>query len=317
MNHYEILGVDRAADADVIDAAYGVMIRRCHPDEFGGSNEDAEDYAARLEDAYAVLGDPDRRRAYDAALQPAAPASAPVSSPPVPVSAPSPSDENVRGLRRGGILALAGVTVLSLCGAAFYMKQQAVPVAAASIAPPIGDPAPVAPQPSPALAAETTTPAPCRGVDCRILTPSGWAGIEAGATVEAAMQASDLIIRDNGQYTDVDDGICLGFEVVGGPPSIVMLVEEGKISTVEAYSGNGAPVFTTDRGVSLGDPESAVHAAYTNLKEEPDIYSDAPDKKLIHYERGGQRGIKFSIQGGEVTGISVGTRSIEYTEGCL
>lgn len=312
MNHYEILGVDRAAQKDVIDAAYGVMVRRCHPDEFDGSNEGAENYAARLEQAYAVLSDPDQRRAYDRSFEPA--------PPPPPPANPVPTEEQTRGLRRSGIFALAGVTALSLAGAGFYMNQQATPLAVASVIQPAvaaTPDTPITPAAVSAPEAEPAAPASCRGVDCRILTPYGWAGIEVGATVESASQASGLTIRDNGQYTDVDDGICLGFEVVGGPQSLFMLVESGKISTVEAYSGNDAPIFTTDRGVSLGDPEAAVHAAYTNLKEEPDIYSDAPDKKLIHYERGGQRGIKFSIQGGKVTGIAVGSRSIEYSEGCL
>jgi hypothetical protein len=89
------------------------------------------------------------------------------------------------------------------------------------------------------------------------------------------------------------------------------------VTTVEAYLEPKQPKFRTDRGVGLGDAESTVRKAYKGLKQLPDIYSDPPDKKLFHYEPGGERGIKFSINGGKVTGISVGTRSIEYVEGCL
>ena len=124
-------------------------------------------------------------------------------------------------------------------------------------------------------------------------------------------------LRDDGHYTDVGNGSCLAYKVVGGPRNIRMLVENGNITTVEAFEMTGQPKFSTDRGVKLGDPESAVRAAYQELKQLPNIYSDPPDKMLFHYEPGGERGIKFAIVKGRVVEIAVGTRSIEYVEGCL
>jgi curved DNA-binding protein CbpA len=59
---YELLQVDPAAERDVIRAAYLVLAKRCHPD-VGGT---AEGMVA-LNQAWAVLGDPVRRAAYDAA----------------------------------------------------------------------------------------------------------------------------------------------------------------------------------------------------------------------------------------------------------
>jgi len=149
------------------------------------------------------------------------------------------------------------------------------------------------------------------------MTPSGWGGIAVGIAAESAEDASGMKLRDDGHYTDVGDGSCLAFEVVGGPKNLRMLVESGVITTVEAYADPSQPVFRTDRGVELGDPEAAVRKAYKALKQLPDIYSEPPDKMLFHYEPGGDRGIKFSINGGKVSGITVGTTSIEYVEGCL
>lgn len=149
------------------------------------------------------------------------------------------------------------------------------------------------------------------------MTPFGWGGIEAGVTVDSAEHATGLKLRDDGHYTDAGDGSCLAYRVVGGPENLRMLVEGGVVTTVEVYAEKGQPTFRTDRGVKLGDPEAAVRAAYKALKQLPDIYSEPPDKKLFFYESGGERGIKFDINDGKVSGMSVGTTSIEYVEGCL
>jgi len=132
-----------------------------------------------------------------------------------------------------------------------------------------------------------------------------------------AESSSGLRIIDDGHYTDTGDGSCLSYKVVGGPENLRMLVEQGVVTTVEAFFDPKMPVFQTDRGVKLGDSEKAVRSVYASLKQLPDIYSAPPDKKLFYYEPGGERGIKFDINDGRVSGISVGTASIEYVEGCL
>ncbi|HLF09115.1 MAG TPA: MATE family efflux transporter [Dehalococcoidia bacterium] len=65
--YYEILGVDAGADADSLAEAYAVLRQRHHPDR----NPDdplAPEIVRYLDGAYAVLIDPERRRAYDATL---------------------------------------------------------------------------------------------------------------------------------------------------------------------------------------------------------------------------------------------------------
>src|SRR6266536_2296176 len=59
-DHYRILQVDPSADVDVILAAYRVLARRFHPDHAG---DDA--MMKRLNAAWEILGDKERRAEYD------------------------------------------------------------------------------------------------------------------------------------------------------------------------------------------------------------------------------------------------------------
>jgi molecular chaperone DnaJ len=63
-DYYEILGVQRGADADAIKRAYRKLALQHHPDRNSGS-ADAEDRFKELTEAYEVLRDPDKRAAYD------------------------------------------------------------------------------------------------------------------------------------------------------------------------------------------------------------------------------------------------------------
>lgn len=314
MNYYEILGVDRSAEPEVVDAAYRAMMRRYHPDTFAGAKDEAEQRAKRLNEAYAVLKDPQKRRAYDATLGSAAPGPRP-AVPVLPDSAPrrSPGPLRAGGLVVAGLVGLAALYGFNRRAPETSSAPAAAPTAAAATVPK----AISSPSPSPSASPTPTAEADCTGAKCRVMTPFGWGGIEAGVTVDSAQHATGLKLRDDGHYTDAGDGSCLAYKVVGGPENLRMLVEGGVVTTVEVYADQGQPVFRTDRGVKLGDPESAVRAAYKSLKQLPDIYSEPPDKKLFYYEPGGERGIKFDINGGKVSGISVGTTSIEYVEGCL
>lgn len=60
MTHYEVLGVASGARTPEIRAAYLAVARRHHPDRGGDP-----DLMRRATQAWAVLGDPDRRAAYD------------------------------------------------------------------------------------------------------------------------------------------------------------------------------------------------------------------------------------------------------------
>ena len=64
INYYEVLGVSREASQAEIRNAYRNLAKERHPDHPGGSTEEF----SRLQEANAVLSDPNRRRRHDEAL---------------------------------------------------------------------------------------------------------------------------------------------------------------------------------------------------------------------------------------------------------
>jgi len=72
VTHYEVLGVSPSATATELRQAYLRLARAHHPDRHAGASEAARTAAElrmrELNDAWHVLGHPERRRAYDASL---------------------------------------------------------------------------------------------------------------------------------------------------------------------------------------------------------------------------------------------------------
>jgi molecular chaperone DnaJ len=64
VNYYEVLGVPREASRDEIRSAYRRLAKERHPDHTSGTTEDF----SLLQEAHAVLSDPNRRRQHDEAL---------------------------------------------------------------------------------------------------------------------------------------------------------------------------------------------------------------------------------------------------------
>jgi curved DNA-binding protein CbpA len=62
-NHYQVLGLDPAAEPFLVEAAYRALMRRHHPDK-GGETWRAQ----RINEAYAVLSDRAARARYDREL---------------------------------------------------------------------------------------------------------------------------------------------------------------------------------------------------------------------------------------------------------
>lgn len=63
-DYYEILGVQKTADADTIKKAYRKLAMQYHPDKNPG-NKDAEDKFKEAASAYEILSNPQKRQQYD------------------------------------------------------------------------------------------------------------------------------------------------------------------------------------------------------------------------------------------------------------
>jgi DnaJ domain len=67
-DHYRVLGLNPGADIQRIREHYRKLIGRFHPDRLQGRDEWYENYSVRINQAYTVLRNPSKRRAYDAGL---------------------------------------------------------------------------------------------------------------------------------------------------------------------------------------------------------------------------------------------------------
>jgi hypothetical protein len=100
-SHYQLLEISPQASAAELRQAFRSLSKRYHPDTTNLPPAEAREAFTRLRQAYAVLADPDRRRAYDAALQRPAPPR--VVVPPLPTGpAAVPRPIGVRRSLSGG-----------------------------------------------------------------------------------------------------------------------------------------------------------------------------------------------------------------------
>ena len=69
-NLYEILEVSEKASKEVIDKAYHVLAKKYHPDlQNGNAKKIAEEKMKKINEAYEILGDTEKRKKYDEELK--------------------------------------------------------------------------------------------------------------------------------------------------------------------------------------------------------------------------------------------------------
>ena len=64
LNHYQTLGVDKSASKDVIKKAYRELSKKYHPDK-NPDNKESEDKFKEVSNAYEILSDAVKKKAYD------------------------------------------------------------------------------------------------------------------------------------------------------------------------------------------------------------------------------------------------------------
>ena len=65
MDYYQVLGVSRDATAEEIKKAYRKLAMKYHPDKAKGDKKQAEEKFKQISEAYAVLSNPEKKKAYD------------------------------------------------------------------------------------------------------------------------------------------------------------------------------------------------------------------------------------------------------------
>lgn len=65
MNYYEILEIKENASPEVIKMAYKALILKYHPDKYKGNREYAEEMTKKINEAYSILSDENKKKEYD------------------------------------------------------------------------------------------------------------------------------------------------------------------------------------------------------------------------------------------------------------
>lgn len=257
---YDRLSVSPAAPAEVIRAAYRVLSQRHHPDRNGGDAASARTMQA-INEAYAVLSDPQRRRAYDAALRAASSmadvASSAVAAPNDAQPQPLPRvHRHRRGRRMTAMVAV--LLALPLVGAGVGLWRAGAREDAPTLAarPAVewrlhGLDTPVQAAPPPPRPVEPTPASPPRAEPITAPLPSAAAGTASTASPAASTPPAMPIMADpNGRPWPFGAAYVAGLPQTHG---------DGLATVVLDNAMNPAPVFVTLVALDDGAAEAVRH----------------------------------------------------------
>jgi hypothetical protein len=202
------------------------------------------------------------------------------------------------------LLLTSAVLMLAACGA------------------PDPEPTPAAPPAAPGNPAPSATPAATNAAT-NAVTAEGWGPLRVGMTraeVETALGADS----NPGAVGGADPASCDTFHPERAPAGLRVMVENGVLTSI--WLARDA-TLKTDRGFGVGDPATAIKAAYGAAgTASPHKYSEPPAEYITAWSSGGgtgyvenpaARGINYHIgDDGRVQQVAAGGPSIQYVEGC-
>ena len=194
-DYYDTLGVSSRSDIEVIRAAYKALMRKHHPDHNRSDSNGVR--AKEINEAFAVLRDPAKRRRYDEMLQRER---VQQSSPrPRPAPDPRPAPRRAAATSRW---TLASVALIVVCGLLYLVAIGQQALAVSVLAPPATRAAPALKgaldQPS-RSAAEAAPMVHAASFDCDLATLR----VERQVCADARLAARDVELA--ALYDDLDD----------------------------------------------------------------------------------------------------------------
>jgi hypothetical protein len=178
-------------------------------------------------------------------------------------------------------------------------------------------------------AAAASTPAPngkaSAAPAAQVLTAEGFGPLRIGMSRAEVVQALGED-SDPQAVGGPDPESCDQFRPVRAPEGMLVMIEEGRLTSVSLIDGSGV---RTDRGLGLGATAAEVRAAYGKaLQAGSHKYEERPAEYLTTWAKDGPggeeyetaptaRGIRYEVGAkGRVQAIHAGGPSIQYVEGC-
>lgn len=151
------------------------------------------------------------------------------------------------------------------------------------------------------------------------LTATGWGPLRIGMTRDEVVAAAGEDANPQAVGGPVPEA-CDEFRPMRAPAGLLVMVEQGRLTRISLGAGS---TVKTGEGFGVGDPASAIEAAYgARAVTSPHKYVPAPAEYITVWMNAPSgpdaRGIVYEIgPDGRVDHVHAGSPSIRYVEGCL